>query len=676
MERRALLFWGGLALKVACLFAFGSQFLRELFVPFLDTAVQHPLQNPWTLSPPQSFPYGSVLYGLLAAPRWLAHLIFGQAALGTGSLGIALVKAPMLFLDLLTFWTLSRLARERASNLIVYYWLNPIAFYVIYIHGQLDIAATSLCLLSLYLVTRRKHGASALMLAAATLCTFHVVAVVPLVIAYIWNRDFARDAARRIGKWLAIWAAASAVGFIPLVLAGRFLYASTSSPEVARLFAAKLDFGPGHTLYLGVLLVVATLGRVCLATRITERGLIFGAGAVFGALVVGTSAMPGWYLWFVPFLALLFSLYVNLPRVLFWAINGLYLLYMVVLVDSQQLGAPPRASDLAVDMGFTLLQTAVAAGLFSLWRLALRFESPLLRRTKPLMLGLAGDSGAGKDHFSLLLSDVFNRRNTLLVEGDDYHKWERGHERWENYTHLNPRANHLLPMAQHAVQLAQGLPIFQQQYDHGSGRFTSPRELKPSRTVIVQGLHTLYLRQMRDDFDLKIFLAPDPLIRLAWKLKRDVEERGHSREKVLASMEEREADARLHIEPQRQFADWIVEVAPRDATTREEILEGRMPGLAVRHWLWNDAPVSELVEGLAQEPSCEVKMQLVPEDVNRVVVWVSGTLSPEQVGRVAKRVFPNLRHLTRGRMAPAWHADLDGFNQLMAIALLRGSARA
>ena len=118
--------------------------------------------------------------------------------------------------------------------------------------------------------------------------------------------------------------------------------------------------------------------------------------------------------------------------------------------------------------------------------------------------------GAGKNTLSESLKDLFNERNTLLIEGDDYHKWERGHERWQDYTHLNPKANHLSLMAMHTLQLSRGLSVLQRPYDHGSGVFGQPKELKFSKTVIVQGLHTFYLRGLRQTIDLRSSSIPTP----------------------------------------------------------------------------------------------------------------------------------------------------------------------
>ena len=39
--------------------------------------------------------------------------------------------------------------------------------------------------------------------------------------------------------------------------------------------------------------------------------------------------------------------------------------------------------------------------------------------------------------------NIFGKNFTQIIHGDDNHKWERGHEKWLEYTHLNPKANNL-----------------------------------------------------------------------------------------------------------------------------------------------------------------------------------------------------------------------------------------
>ena len=44
---------------------------------------------------------------------------------------------------------------------------------------------------------------------------------------------------------------------------------------------------------------------------------------------------------------------------------------------------------------------------------------------KPVTIGIAGDSGAGKDTLSRSLTDIFGEHTVVHLSGDDYHVWDR-----------------------------------------------------------------------------------------------------------------------------------------------------------------------------------------------------------------------------------------------------------
>ena len=85
------IFWFGVLIRIALVPLFGSYFLGDLFIPFLDEAVHHITSNPYKLGSPEQFPYGSALYFLLVVPRYIAFTLFGSGVLGTGVVSCFLV---------------------------------------------------------------------------------------------------------------------------------------------------------------------------------------------------------------------------------------------------------------------------------------------------------------------------------------------------------------------------------------------------------------------------------------------------------------------------------------------------------------------------------------------------------------------------------------------------------
>lgn len=169
-------------------------------------------------------------------------------------------------------------------------------------------------------------------------------------------------------------------------------------------------------------------------------------------------------------------------------------------------------------------------------------------------IAITGDSGSGKTTVSTLLKELF--QGSFLLECDRYHKWERGSVNWSNYTHLNPEANYITKMQQDVFDLKIGNTIFQVDYDHTYGKFTDKTMIESSENIIVCGLHSLYLSD--DTIDIKIYMDTDDNLRIPWKIKRDIEKRGYSIEKIMEQIKLREEDFIKYIYPQKKTADIII----------------------------------------------------------------------------------------------------------------------
>jgi hypothetical protein len=230
-------------------------------------------------------------------------------------------------------------------------------------------------------------------------------------------------------------------------------------------------------------------------------------------------------------------------------------------------------------------------------------------------------------------------------------------------------------LADDSRDLGTGRAVQHARYDHASGRFTPPREVRPGRVVIVEGLHALYPRGLRGLYDLRVYLAPDEDVRLAWKLRRDVAERGHTGEAVAASVESRAAPAAGHVRPQRPHADWVIELRPEGPIDRAGALAGRLPALMSRHVLWNDAPVERLVAALAATGECRATLAPIAGDIDRLELTVTDGLTAASAARIAVELFPDLRQITRGWRPPRFHDGHAGVAQLVTLALLEPGRR-
>ena len=171
------------------------------------------------------------------------------------------------------------------------------------------------------------------------------------------------------------------------------------------------------------------------------------------------------------------------------------------------------------------------------------------------VFAIAGDSGSGKTTLGNILKKYFS--NSFMLECDRYHKWERGHDNWQDFTHLNPDANYITKMNDDIFNLKIGKSIYQVDYDHSSGKFTEQEKIDSSDNIIVCGLHSLY-NDDKNIFNIKIFVDTDNVLKYTWKIKRDTAKRGYSKEKIIKQIEDRKIDYLKYIEPQRDISDVVI----------------------------------------------------------------------------------------------------------------------
>ena len=207
---------------------------------------------------------------------------------------------------------------------------------------------------------------------------------------------------------------------------------------------------------------------------------------------------------------------------------------------------------------FTLMVGVFLILVFSMYLYGVNSNSFYRRRSRPFTIGIAGDSGAGKSRLLTMLGELLSEDHILNIEGDGDHRWERGNANWKEMTHLNPQANYLYRQAEDLLVLRGNNAVKRAEYDHATGTFTAKKKLMPKPYIIMCGLHSLYLPQMRQVLDMKIYLDTEEALRCYWKLQRDQGNRGHVREEVMAEIKKRQADAEKYIYPQRQYADLVI----------------------------------------------------------------------------------------------------------------------
>ncbi|MGK7912741.1 MAG: phosphoribulokinase [Synechococcus sp.] len=181
-----------------------------------------------------------------------------------------------------------------------------------------------------------------------------------------------------------------------------------------------------------------------------------------------------------------------------------------------------------------------------------------------VLIGVAGDSGCGKSTFLRRLSDLFGEELITTICLDDYHSLDRYQRKETGITALDPRANNFDLMYEQVKAIKSGESIMKPIYNHETGLIDPPEKVDPNRIVVIEGLHPMYDERVRELLDFSVYLDISPEIKVAWKVQRDMAERGHTYEDVLRSIEARRPDFEAFIDIQKKYADVVIEVLPTD----------------------------------------------------------------------------------------------------------------
>ncbi len=685
------LFWYALPLKLVLGSLLASHYLRDLFIPFVNYFVESGGANPWAhfaaLGETDKFPYPPIMLYVLAAPRWVISTLL-PGGVDTISPGHLLVmRIPLLAADLGILVILVRWFPNRVRRVLVFYWWSPLVFYISYWHGQLDVIPTALFLGSLYLLRERRYVLAMVALGLALATKSHLLVAVPFLLIYLNQERGLREAAQGALTTAGVYLLAVA----PFLSDPGFRQIVYGSEEQNRFFAFALSMG---SLGLSVLLAPGAIlllwfRFVAYSKRNWDLLMLF-LGIVFSAFIVLAPPAPGYFLWSLPFFVFFicrtaqtnffpYYAYIAGYFVFFWTGQGSDLFDAWHLVSPTIAAArstgevleeiSPRLAETVHNLSFTAMQAALVGMIFSMYQLGVKSNAVYRMRTRPVLIGLAGDSGAGKDTFAALAAQVLGKERVTLISGDDYHRWPRGDEMWQVFNHLEIQANDLYRQHEDVIALSEGLSIVKGSYDHTTGRFTEQRVVDPGEYVILAGLHSLSIEGVRNRYDLKVFLDPQEDLRRLWKVRRDIQERGYEVEAIMDSLEQREAARQKYVLPQRQQADLVVRWVPKTPVDPRHYLAE--PGLALEITALNTFDFTRMVDGLRVKEGLIVTHEPFV-DARWQTFRVEGEIGAENLLGMAKELVPNIEEVTAG---PVFVDGLKGCAQLAFLVALSDRLR-
>jgi uridine kinase len=198
---------------------------------------------------------------------------------------------------------------------------------------------------------------------------------------------------------------------------------------------------------------------------------------------------------------------------------------------------------------------------------------------KAILVGIAGGTGSGKTTLAEKVVEGLPPGRAWLIQHDDYYR-DRSHLTPAERDRLNfdePDALENDRMVADLRSLRDGRIVEVPRYDFGTHtRRAETHRLDPRPVIVVEGILLFAVPELRDLFDLRIFVDTPDDTRLMRRIKRDLLERGRD----LASIEAqyfgsvREMHT-MHVAPSRRHAHLVV---PEETQNPEalDVIVGRL----------------------------------------------------------------------------------------------------
>ena len=179
-----------------------------------------------------------------------------------------------------------------------------------------------------------------------------------------------------------------------------------------------------------------------------------------------------------------------------------------------------------------------------------------------LIIGIAGGTGSGKTTVVNQILNELPADEVCVISQDSYYN-ETHNLSYQERTKINfdhPKAIDFDLLVAHINKLRNGEIIEQPIYSFVTHDRTKDTILThPRKVVIVEGILIFNSKELRDLFDIKIFVHADTDERLIRRVRRDIEERGRDINEVLSRYQNTlKPMHQQFIEPTKNYADIII----------------------------------------------------------------------------------------------------------------------
>lgn len=179
-----------------------------------------------------------------------------------------------------------------------------------------------------------------------------------------------------------------------------------------------------------------------------------------------------------------------------------------------------------------------------------------------LVIGISGGTGCGKTTVVEQLCASLPDNSVSVLSQDDYYN-DLGHLNREERAKVNfdhPDSIDFELMLTHIEELRRGKSIARPCYSFvEETRLEKTVPVQPRSIILVEGILVFHKPELRELFNLKLFIEADDDERLLRRMRRDLRERGHDLDKSIQRYREVVKPMYdTYVYPSRAYADLIL----------------------------------------------------------------------------------------------------------------------
>jgi uridine kinase len=186
----------------------------------------------------------------------------------------------------------------------------------------------------------------------------------------------------------------------------------------------------------------------------------------------------------------------------------------------------------------------------------------MIEKISSLVIGIAGGTGSGKTTIANYVLETVGPENIAFLPHDAYYRdlgdLSQEERAQVNFDHPSSLETELL--IEHIKQLRNQKTVQLPSYNFKTHtRTKATLEIKPHPIILIEGILLFAEPDLRNLFDLKIYVDTDADIRFIRRLERDIQERGRTTQSVISQYLDTVRPMHLEfVEPSKRYASVII----------------------------------------------------------------------------------------------------------------------